>query len=177
MRKLKLQMHFDGIDWDNDMVNFCVEDLKSVNSILLGRKTAEGFIPYWAEVAEKSDPNDINTPLGRPLTDIPKVVFSNKLKTNTLKNTTIIKGDFAGEIKSLKEREGKDIIVYGGHSFVSSLIEHKLIDEYYLFVNPLAVSKDEPVLKFINNSLQLTLKECKSFPCGTILLCYQQNLK
>src|ERR1043165_663133 len=125
MRKLKVQMHFDGIDWDNDMINFCVEDLRSADSILLGRKTAEEFIPYWTEVAEKSDPNDINTPLGKPLTDIPKVVFSNGIMANRWKNTTIIRGDLAREIKGLKQKAGKDIIVYGGHSFVSSLVEHK----------------------------------------------------
>jgi len=173
MRKLKLQMHFDGVNWDNDMVNFCVEDLKNVDSILLGRKTAEGFIPYWTDVAAKSDPNDMNTELGKPLTDTPKVVFSNGLKTKPWENTTIIKGDFALEIKNLKKKEGKDIIVYGGHSFVSSLVEHKLIDEYYLFVNPLAISSDELILKYINSSLQLTLKECKPFSCGTVLLFYK----
>jgi len=176
MRKLKLQMHFAGINWDNDMINFCIEDLESVDSILLGRKTAEGFIPYWTEVAEKSDPNDMNTGLGRPLTDIPKVVFSNTLKNNPWKNTTIIKGDFADEIKQFKKKGGKDIIVYGGHSFVSSLVAHKLIDEYYLLVNPLAISSDEPILKFINSSLPLTLKECKAFSCGTVLLCYHHKL-
>jgi len=172
MRKLKLQMNFSGIDWDNDMVDFCIDNLKNVDSILLGRNTAEGFIPYWAEVAKNPDPHDIHSRLGKPLTDIPKIVFSNTLGGNQWNNTIIVKGDIAEEIKNLKENKGSDIIVYGGNSFVSSLVEHKLIDEYYLLVNPLAISSDDPILKFINTSLQLTLKECKPFPCGTVLLYY-----
>jgi dihydrofolate reductase len=175
MRKLKVQMNFEGISWDDDMVTFCVDNLKNVDSILLGRTTAEGFIPYWKEVAENPTPGDINNRVAKPINDIPKVIFSNGLKTNSWKNTTILKGDLAEEIKELKGRKGKDIIVYGGNVFVTSLVERKLVDEYYFLINPLAISSNEPILKFINNSLPLTLKECKPFPCGTILLCYQQK--
>lgn len=172
MRKLKVQMNFEGIQWDDDMVIFCIDNLKNVDSILLGRVTAEGFIPYWKEVAENPDPNDINSRLGKPINDIPKVIFSNKLKSSEWNNTTIIKGDLKGEIKNLKEGHGKDILVYGGNSFVSSLVEHGLVDEYHLLVNPLAISSDEPILKFINSSLSLRLRESKPFGCGTVLLTY-----
>jgi dihydrofolate reductase len=172
MRKLKLQMNFAGINWDEDMINFCIDNLSNVDTILLGRITAEGFIPYWAEVARNPDPNDMNSRLGKPLTEIAKVVFSNSLQTNNWDNTTIIKGDFAEAIKHLKEKARKDIIVYGGNSFVSSLVKNELIDEFYLFVNPLGISNDEPILKFVNSDLKLTLKDCKPFPSGTILLHY-----
>lgn len=172
MRRVKLQMNFEGISWDNEMAQFCLDNLKNVDSILLGRKTAEGFIPYWAEVAEKVDPDDLHTMLGRPLTDIPKIVFSHALKESQWANATILNGNIDEAIRALKECKGKDIIVYGGNSFVSSLIEHELIDQYYFFVNPLAVQVDEPILKFIPNSANLTLIDCKPFRCGTVLLCY-----
>lgn len=173
MRNLKVQMNFGGINWDDDMVTFCIDNLKNVDSILLGRITAEAFIPYWKEVAENQDPHDINSRVGKPINDIPKVIFSNGLKANKWDNTTIIKGDLEEEIKNLKEKNGKDIIVYGGNSFVSSLVEHRLVDEYYLLLNPLNISSDEPILKFINSSLNLKLKESKPFECGTVLLCYK----
>jgi len=175
MRKLKVQMNFEGINWDDDMVTFCIDNLKNVDSILLGRVTAEGFIPYWKDVAENSDPNDINSKLGKPINDTHKDIFSNTLKVNQWDNATIISGDIAEEIKKLKENKGEDIIVYGGNKFVSSLVGHKLVDEYYLLVNPLAINSDEPILKFINSNLQLRLKECKSFPCGTVLLHYSSQ--
>jgi dihydrofolate reductase len=175
MRKLKLQMNFAGIDWDSDMVDFCIENLKGVDSILLGRKTAEGFIPYWAEVAKNPDPDDINSRLGRPLTEIPRTVFSNTLAGSQWDNATIVRGNLAEAIKNLKENEGQDIIVYGGNSFVSSLVGHKLIDEYYLFLNPLAVRSDDPILKFINAGLPVTLQKCKSFSCGTVLVHYTKQ--
>jgi len=172
MRKLKVQMNFQGINWNDDMVTFCIDNLKNVDNILLGRITAEAFIPYWKDVAENQDPNDINSRVGKPINDIPKVIFSNNLKSNKWDNTTIIKGDFEEEIKNLKENNGKEIIFYGGISFVSSLVEHRLVDEYYLLVDPLVISSNEPILKFINRSLSLQLKECKPFECGTMVLYY-----
>ena len=165
-------MNFDGIEWDEEMISFSVNNLKNVDAILLGRKTAEGFIPYWADYAHNPKPKDMNNSLGKPLTDIPKIVFSNELKTNPWENATIISGDFEKEIKSLKKKAGKDIIVFGGLSFASSLVKHKLIDEYYFFVNPLAISSHEPILKFINSEVSLKLKDCKPFPSGTVLLHY-----
>jgi dihydrofolate reductase len=172
MRKIKLQMNFDGIDWDEEMVSFCINNLKDVDAILLGRKTAEGFIPYWGDYAHNPKPKDINSRLGKPLTDIHKIVFSNELKTSPWENATIISGDMVKKIKSLKKKTGKDMIVFGGLSFASSLVKNKLVDDYYFFVNPLAVNSKEPVLQFINSDVSLKLKDCKAFPSGTVLLHY-----
>ncbi len=137
--------------------------------ILLGRNTAEGFIPYWARVAR--NPTDPLFELGKRLTDIPKIVFSKKLKKIKWDNATLAKTDVVKEINKLKKQKGKEIIVYGGYSFVSSLIEHGLIDEYYLLVNPLAVGSRQPIFKTLNN-LPLTLEKCEPFACGTVLLRY-----
>ena len=93
MRKLKVQMNFEGINWDDEMVTFCIDNLKNVDSILLGRITAEGFIPYWKDVAENPDPNDINSRIGKPINDTHKDIFSNTLKVNQWYNDTVISGD------------------------------------------------------------------------------------
>lgn len=73
----------------------------------------------------------------------------------------------------MKKKKGKDIIVYGGYSFVSSLIQHELIDEYYLLLNPVAVGNGQPILNKLKDDLQLTLIKCEPFDCGTVLLCYK----
>jgi dihydrofolate reductase len=163
--------------WDDEVVNFCLENLKNVDSILLGRNTAEDFIPYWAKVA--SDPTNpeykLEQRLGEPLNDIPKVVFSQKLKTSKWENATILNGDITEDIKALKNKNGKDIIVYGGYSFVSSLIEHGLIDEFYFLVNPVVIVRGEPLFKSLKSNLHLTFEKCKSFKCGTVLLCYTRK--
>lgn len=184
MRKLKLQMQIslDGFvtanyggtnfKWDNDVRNFSIENLKNVDCILLGRNTAEDFI-YWRSVA--NNPKDSDYEFGKLLTDIPKVIFSKTLKVSKWDTATIAKGKIVEEIKTLKKKKGKDIIVYGGYSFVSSLIKQGLIDEYYLLVNPVAVGSGEPIFNSIKNNLQLTFVKCKSFTCGTVLLSYARQ--
>lgn len=187
MRKLKLQMviSLDGfvkgdygganIKWDNKAWQFCIDNLKNVDCILLGRNTAEDFIPHWRGVA--NNPKDSDYKIGKPLTDIPKIVFSKKLKTSKWDNATIAKGDIAKEIKALKKRKGKDMIVYGGYSFVSSLIQFGLIDEYFFLVTPFAYGSGEPIFNSLKNNLQLKLEKCKPFACGIVLLHYKQRLK
>ena len=184
MRKLKLQMHIslDGFvatksseiipsKWDNGVRLFSIDNFKNVDAILLGRKTAEILIPYWGGVA--GNPKHSDYKLGKLITDIPKVVFSKKIKTSKWDNTTIAKGDIAKEIKKLKKKKGKDILIYGGYSFVSSLIQHKLIDEFYLLVNPTAVGNGQTIFSSLKDNLQLTLEKSKTFACGTVLLFYK----
>lgn len=171
MRKLKLQMNMAlGDKWDDAMTNLSIDNLMNVDNILLGRNTAEDFIPYWDNVAK--NPKDDFYALGKFLSDIPKVVFSKKLKTSKWENATLAGGDIREEITNLKKKDGQDIIVYGGDSFVSSLIEHGLVDEFYLLVNPMALGNGKSAFNPLENNQLLTLKKCNPFPCGTILLYY-----
>jgi len=156
--------------WDNDVTTFCVRNLDNVDTILLGRNTAEGFVPYWKDVA--SNPEAEYFPLGKPLTDIPKVVFSNTIKENTLENTSIISGDFKSAIEKLKSENGNDIIVYGGVKFVSSLIQYDLVDEFALLYYPYAAGQGDTIFDKLTNNLLLSFKGCRAFPCGIVLLEY-----
>jgi dihydrofolate reductase len=176
MRTLKLQMNILLDDkWDPGMTKFSMDNLKNVDCIFLGRNTAEGFIPDWADVA--SNPKDDFYKLGKRLTEIPKVVFSKKLEGSKWDNATIVKGNMVQAVRTLKKKKGKDIIVYGGDSFVSSLIQHDLIDEFYLLVNPVAIGNGEPIFNPLRNNLELKLVKCKAFASGAVLLHYERTNK
>ncbi|MEZ2336076.1 dihydrofolate reductase family protein [Mucilaginibacter sp. RCC_168] len=171
MRTLKLQMNIllDN-KWDSGMSDFSIDNLKNVDCILHGRKTGEGFIPYWADVA--SNPDETEYKLGKRFTEIPNIVFSNTLEASKWDNTTIINGNLEEVIKALKNEQGKDIMVYGGDSFASSLIQHDLVDELYLLINPVALGNGQQTFNPLKNDSELRLVNCKPFACGTILLHY-----
>lgn len=173
MRKLKVQMNI-ALDnkWDNGMSEFSLKNLTEVDCLLHGRKTGEGFIPYWDEVAR--NPNDGEHALGKRFAEIPNVIFSNSLTSSQWSNTTIISGDLAKQIKTLKNNKGKDIMVYGGDSFVSSLIQHDLIDELYLLINPAGLGNEQPTFNPLRSNLKLKLTKCKPFESGAVLLCYEK---
>lgn len=174
MRKIKLQMNIllDN-KWDSGMSDFSIDNLNNVDCILHGRKTAEGFIPYWTEVA--NNPNDGEHKLGRRFAEIPNAIFSNTLKDSKWDNSIIINGNLAEAIKALKNKDGKDIIVYGGDSFVSSLIQHDLIDEYYVLTNPAALGNGQQTFNPLKNELELKLVACKAFACGAVLVYYSRQ--
>src|SRR6267142_301126 len=180
MRKLKLQvqMTVDGfvggpegqLDWmtqhDEAVVARIVQITDSSDTILLGRKMTAGFIKYW-EAVQPESPEYV---FARKMVDTPKVVFSKTLKRVEGKNVRVETGDLVQAVNQLKEQRGKDIVVYGGATFVSALIEHDLIDEFNIFVNPVAIGrgmrmfKDRKALRQIGST---------AYPSGVVINTYQ----
>lgn len=152
-------------NWDDKIKNYVNELTDSVDTILLGRKLADGFIPYWTNV--KSD--DPQYPFAKRMVDIPKVVFTKTLEKYNWVNTTLAKDNLVEEVKQQKNKNGNGIIVYGGASFVSSLIKNNLIDEYHLFINPVAIGKGLTIFNGLENKLDLKLVNSKTFDCGIVV--------
>ncbi len=181
MRKLKLQtqVSIDGYmagpngemdwmewNWDDDLKQYVTELTESIDSILLGRKLAEGFIPHWKNALDNPEMADESA---RIFVETPKVVFTKTLEKSEWDHTVLAKGDLSQEINTLKQKEGKDMIAYGGSDFVSNLIKVDLIDEYHLFVNPTAIGQGLPIFK---ERKSLKLIQTHPFKCGIVVLVY-----
>ena len=185
MRKLRLQvqMSIDGciagpnnemdwLVWDDNYIKYLNEITESVDTIIMGRKMVDEFIPYWTEVMNK--PNGPWNDFAKKMVEIPKVIFTKTLDKSNWPNTEIATGDFRDEITKLKSLDGGDIIVYGGASFDSSLIrEKKLIDEFNLFVNPIVMRGGKTIFRDLKEIQKLTLIDSKVFDCGLVLLHYE----
>lgn len=158
-------------NWDDKLKKYVDELTQSVDTILLGRKMTNGFISYWSDVMSK--PDDPEYMFAKKLIETPKIVFSKTLEKSEWINTEISKGDLRTEIIRIKNQQGRDIIVYGGASFDSSLIKEKLIDEFYLFINPVTVETGISIFKDLNDIQKFTLIESIAFDCGIVLLHYE----
>lgn len=184
MRKLKLQVQLsvDGFmagpngemdwmnfNWSDDIKDYVIAITDPVDTILLGRNLAEGFIPHWTAAYNSATPE----PGAEKFATTPKVVFTKTLSSSPWENTVLAKGDLAAEVNALKQQTGKDMIAYGGGKFVSSLIKEKLIDELHLFINPAAIGNGMPIFKDINAKQDLQLLYSKQFDCGIIVLTYK----
>lgn len=187
MRKLKLQVQIsvDGfvagargeMDWmtfdgDAELGQYVTDITATVDCIVLGRRLAEGFIPHWSAVA--ADPEHPEFAAGQKFTTTPKVVFTRTHDQSVWANTTLATGDLTEEIVRLKDQAGGDIIAYGGASFVSALIRHDLIDEYHLFVNPVALGTGLSIFAALENPQRFVLEGAQAFPCGIVLLRYRR---
>lgn len=186
MRKLKLQMQTSvdgfvstGPNDEQKWVTWALEDiyqhvldlLDSIDTIIIGRKLAIDYIPYWQDVVTK--PNDPMHAFGQRIVAAKKIVFTKTLAKSEWDNTELAKGNLVDEIKKLKNQNGKDIIVYGGSSFVSALIKEGLIDEFHFFVNPVALGKGEPVFGNLEKWQDLKLTKSTAYKSGIVLLSYE----
>ena len=157
-------------DWDDKLEEYVDELTEPVDTILLGRKMTDGFISAWTNFMTKPDAPEYA--FAKKMVETPKVVFTKTLKKSEWANTVIAIGDLADEINKLKSQDGKDIIVYGGASFDSSLIKAGLIDEFHLFVNPAAIGNGLTIFKDLNELQKFTLVKSIAFDCGIVVLHY-----
>ncbi len=160
------------VTWALDEIRPQVLDLlDSSDTILIGKNLAEGYVPYWLDVVTR--PDDSMYDIGCRIVDAKKIVFTKTMSKPPWPNTALAAGPLADEIQELKMQSGKDIIVYGGSSFVASLIKEGLIDDYHLFVNPIALGKGEPIFNKLNNWKKLKLKRTIPYPSGIVMLTYE----
>ena len=145
--------------------------LDSTDTILIGRKLAVDYIPYWQDVNTK--PDDPMYEVAQRIVVAKKVIFTKTLDKSEWDNTELAKGDLADEIKKLKNQSEKDMIVYGGSSFVSAIIKAGLIDEFHLFVNPVALGQGGSIFDQLENIQQLKLKKSIVYDCGIVLMNYE----
>ncbi|GAA4072251.1 dihydrofolate reductase family protein [Nonomuraea soli] len=175
MRKLKLQtqvsvdgymggpegqMDFLTYPWDDALSAYTDELGKSVDTIVLGRKLAEGFIPVWESGPEGETQESIDW-----MNNTPKVVITDSLTESPWKNAVVAGGDLAETINGLKAQPGGDLIAYGGSTLVTSLIAAGLVDDLHLFVNPTAIGTGIPVFP-AGVHTPLTMVESRLFECG-----------
>ena len=135
----------------------------------------DGFISHWTDYV-KNKPDSEEYSFAKKMVEYSKVVFTKTLNQTGWENTVLVKGNIVEEVNKLKNQDGKGIIVYGGAEFVSSLIKEDLIDEYYLFVNPVAIKEGLTIFDKMPDMKRLDLIESKSFDCGINLLCYKVNV-
>lgn len=184
MRKLKLQVQtsIDGFiagpngemdwlvfDWTEDLKSYVVQLTEPVDTILLGKNLATGFIPHWTEALKTEEPG------ARKFVETPKIVFSNTLHESPWERTVIAQKPLVEAVTELKASEGGDLIAYGGGQFVSSLIRENLIDELHLFINPVVLGSGMPIFQDVAGRQAYQLVKTTPTDCGIVVLTYQKS--
>ncbi len=141
-----------------------IDELSSVDTLLLGKTTYEIFAAFW--------PGHADDVFGGPINRMPKYVVSRSLQKAEWNNSHILR-DVANDVAALKQSNGGDILVYGSATLVKALLHHDLIDELRLMVYPLSVGGG---LRLFDDSLELKkfrLKQFRAVDNGVLILEYQ----
>jgi dihydrofolate reductase len=161
----------DGETDDSDIVATLREHMGTQAALLLGRKTFESFRGYWP--AQTGDTTGITAHLNR----VPKYVVSSTLDDPAWENTTVLRGEMAEQVRALKARVGGEIGVTGSITLVHGLMAAALVDEYRLFVYPVAVGRGRRLFEDARDVLRLEFVGAKPYRSGVVLLTYRPEAR
>jgi dihydrofolate reductase len=169
----------DGNDWgtpDAELHRFHNQQASELGLHLLGRRLYE-VMAFW-ETAEERNPSEPVNELGaaqlefaRIWKQLPKLVFSNSLEA-VEGNARLSRADPVQTVRALKEEEGGPIAV-GGAELAATLTVHQLIDEYHVFVYPVALGGGKPFFAG-DTRLDLELLETRTFGNRVVYLRYRR---
>ncbi|MET0283744.1 MAG: dihydrofolate reductase family protein [Polyangiales bacterium] len=154
--------------WDTALQTYHTELIESSDLMLLSRRMgSEGFLDFWADVAKKEA--DPRARFARHITRAPKLVFSKRLQTVKGENISLTHEDIEPAITRLKNAPGKNLLAWGGASFVASLIAADLVDEYHLLSNPVAIGAGLRIFDKLDGPRSLRLLDVTPSSCGVVL--------
>ena len=156
------QRYFDDLS-----MQWVVENLTAAGGFLFGRRTYEGFAAHWPNAAEEEQV------VAEPLNTKPKYVASRTLSEPLeWQNSTVLQGDVAQGVAALKREDGADLLVIGSTQLVQTLMEHDLVDEFRVMIDPLVVGGGKRIFRDDRVLRPLQLVDSKVTTTGAIVATY-----
>ena len=156
---------------DEDLHNHYTELLGEGDAILYGRTTYQ-LMEYWRSFLDNPSTEKSMNDFARAIDRIPKIVFSNSLKTVDWTTARLATQTLEEEVLSLKEQPGRPVFV-GSPGLIAALTKLRLIDEYQLCIQPVVAGHGLELFKNINDRPVFNLVKTKTFRGGAIILYYQ----
>jgi dihydrofolate reductase len=148
----------DWLMWSDEMTPVMADYWKSVDTILMGRRTYE----FALNQGGKS-----------PYSSIKTYVFSRTLKENDNKDVEIVSENAVEFVRDLKYSAGKDICLMGGGNLAKTFFEADLIDEIGFNIHPILLGSGVPLFYEMSRQIDLELIDCKPFKNGCVLVTYR----
>ncbi len=132
--------------------------------LLIGRKTFDIWAPYWSQHADVWQ--GVNTAT--------KYVASNTLTAHTWQPTVFLSGEVAEKVSQLKHQPGPDLHVYGSGNLVQTLMQHDVIDAFWLKLYPLTLGGGKRLFAAGTIPAAFKVTESQVSPKGVIIVNYER---
>lgn len=185
MRKLVLFMHtsLDGfvagpngeMDWihvDEKIFDYAGRRTGEADAALYGRVTYQMMDSYWPTAGEQPTATQHDIEHSKWYNTVTKIVLSRTMKEAKPK-TKIIGDHLKDEIIKLKKAPGREILIFGSPTAAHALMAEGLIDDYWLFINPVLLGQGIPLFKDLKEKAALKLVENHVFSSGVVCLHYE----
>ena len=189
MRKIKLLEHIslDGymagpngeMDWiymDDEIGEYVdTEIISTADTAIYGRITYQMMENFWPTAGEKPNAPKHHIAHANWVNKAKKIVFSRSLEKVKWYNTRLVKENVPQEVAKLKQQPGKDIVLLGSGSIAHLLMQHNLIDEYYLTINPIILGEGFPLFTTLPTKINLRLTGTKVFDNDAVIMQYAKE--
>jgi dihydrofolate reductase len=162
-----------GLDFFDTITDFTAHDednlrmLEHVDTILLGSATYRMFVSYWPEAEHER--------IAPALNATAKAVVSSTLTSapwGSWPDAEVLRGDGVEQVRALKQRLGKDIVLWGSLTLCRALLDAEEVDELRLLVCPVALGAG---LRFFpERRIRFQLVDVNRYPAGGVLLRYER---
>jgi dihydrofolate reductase len=144
------------------------EVLAGTEALLFGRRTWQTMAAAW--------PGRAGDPFADRMNEIPKYVASRTLSQDDLtwSGSTLLPGDDAiGAVRELRATPGNALQVMGSSSLAAQLIEHNLVDEYRLMIEPILLGGGKQIFPNDGQARPLELVSTRTVPTGVLICTYR----
>lgn len=156
--------HFE----DPDFLEWLTDTTVQAGAYLFGRLTYDNFAAYWPTAPDEE--REIRDALNAR----PKYVVSTTLAGPLpWQHSTLLRGDAARAVAALKGEPGGDLLVFGSTRLVRTLLEHGLVDEFRLMIDPVVVGGGKRIFHDDGVLRRLRLESSRSTPTGAVLATYR----
>ena len=139
------------------------------DALLFGRRTWEGMAAAW--------PGRAGDPFADQMNAITKHVASRTLSQDDLatwSNSHLLPADDAiGAIRELRAQDGGAMQIWGSPTLAAQLVEHDLVDEYVIFIEPILLGGGKRVFPGDGAARPLELVSATPAATGTIVAIYR----
>jgi dihydrofolate reductase len=152
--------------WNDELARYQTELLLASGALLLGRVTYEEFVAAWPKRSNED-------PFTNRMNSLPKFVASRTLTDPLQWNSTLLKGDVARAVASLKQQPGQDLLIYGSGDLVNTLMQHDLIDMFRVMLYPLALGSGKRLFREAPDKTALRMTDTRTTNSGVVVLTYE----
>ena len=141
------------------------------DALLFGRRTWQAMAAAW--------PGRAGDPFADRMNELPKYVASRTLGEHDLgwSGSTLLPADDAiGAVRELRARDGAGLQVWGSASLAAQLVEHDLVDEYLLMIEPVLLGGGKRIFPADGRSRPLELVSATTAPTGVLICTYRPNV-
>ncbi|MHC1682723.1 MAG: dihydrofolate reductase family protein [Clostridiaceae bacterium] len=131
--------------------------------LLLGRTTFEIWEPYWPQHADIWPNVNLAT----------KYVASNTRTSSNWQPSVFLRGDIAEKIAKIKQQPGPDLHVWGSGNLIQTLIQHNLVDTFWLMIYPITLGAGKRLFADGTTPMSFKVTESKVTPSGVMVINYE----